>query len=81
MKTGEERELILDQNIATDWGTLGQLGWSPDGRYVLFTVGKFSSDEQSDGMVQLWRISAEGGIPQKVLEIEREKCSHYIFAL
>lgn len=37
---------------------LGTAIWSPDGKYVYFT-------ERKDG-TSLWRIPAEGGVPQKV---------------
>lgn len=76
---GGEPSILLnrkDLNLRDTDRFYAPFAWTPDGRYVLFTLGKFSSDEQSDGMVQLWRISAEGGMLQKVLEMEREKCFH-----
>ncbi len=51
---GEEKELCTPQE-ASGFETAM---WSPDGKYVYFT-------ERKDG-TSLWRIPAEGGIPQKV---------------
>ena len=67
---GEPRTLLegKDLNLRDTESFYGPFVWTPDGRYVLFITG---SDEQPDSMVQLWRISAEGGILQKLLE-ERE---------
>ncbi len=51
---GEEKELCTAQEARGFYAAL----WSPDGKYVYFT-------EQQDGM-NLWRIPAEGGVPQKI---------------
>lgn len=51
---GPEKEVCAPQESAG----FGMAMWSPDGKYVYFT-------ELKDG-TSLWRIPAEGGIPQKV---------------
>ena len=51
---GKENELCTTQETYNFYRAL----WSPDGRYIYFT-------ERSEG-TNLWRISAEGGKPQKV---------------
>jgi Tol biopolymer transport system component len=51
---GPEKELCAPQEAAG----FGMAMWSPDGKYVYFT-------ELKDG-TSLWRMPAEGGIPQKV---------------
>jgi len=55
---GEEKELCTAQEARGFYAAL----WSPDGKYVYFT-------EQRNGM-SLWRIPAEGGIPQKIWHSE-----------
>jgi Tol biopolymer transport system component len=63
---GEPRTLLDMKDLlgkGVDFG--GPFAWTPDGHYVLFATG------MSDEPDRLWRISAEGGIPQKLLE-ERE---------
>lgn len=51
---GKEKELCTSQEAdGFDWGF-----WSPDGKYIYFS-------ERSDG-TNLWRIPADGGMPQKV---------------
>jgi len=71
---GEPRTLVRKDPNLRDTDFFGApIAWTPDGRYVLFIIGKSPSDEQPDGMVQLWRVPAEGGIPQKVLEMEGEE--------
>jgi len=51
---GKEKELCTPQEASYFEIAM----WSPDGKYIYFT-------ERSDG-TNLWRIPAEGGIPQKV---------------
>ena len=51
---GEAKELCTPQEA----NGFDRALWSPDGKYVYFT-------ERQDG-TSLWRIPAEGGIPQKV---------------
>jgi len=66
---GETRELLrLDGPESFAWK--GSLSWTPDGREILFgtTRGDVSVPERT---TKLWRISAEGGEPQRLeLEIE-----------
>jgi Tol biopolymer transport system component len=50
---GKEKELCTTQDADRFYGA----EWSPDGKYVYFV-------EERDG-TSLWRIPAEGGIPQK----------------
>ena len=42
------------------------LAWTADGRYVLFVI--CSLDQPN--LTELWRVSAEGGEPQKLLEMD-----------
>ena len=39
------------------------IDWTPDGRYVIFGKGYNSIQKP---MVELWRISADGGEPQRL---------------
>ncbi|MFC1714048.1 sigma-70 family RNA polymerase sigma factor [Candidatus Poribacteria bacterium] len=64
---GEPRTLLNMKDFLGETSySSGPSAWTPDGRYVLFVTGPL--DEQPDSMVQLWGISVEGGIPQKLLE-------------
>ena len=69
---GEPRTLLRKDPNLRDTDFFGApIAWTPDGCYVLyFIIKKFPSDEQPDGMVQLWRVPAEGGKPQKLLEMD-----------
>jgi Tol biopolymer transport system component len=51
---GKEIELCTSQ----EGNYFGMAAWSPDGKYVFFTEMKDSTN--------LWRIPAEGGVPEKV---------------
>jgi len=65
---GETRELLRAQEPeAIAWNA--GLAWTPDGREVLF--GRERSTSLEDQTVELWRISAEGGEPEK-LELAME---------
>lgn len=55
---GEEKELYSVQ------GGFETAMWSPDGKYVYFTKNQEGTS--------LWRIPAEGGLPQKVWQSENE---------
>jgi Tol biopolymer transport system component len=56
---GKEKELCTTQEAdGFGWGCF----WSPDGKYIYFT-------ERSNG-TNLWRVPAEGGIPQKIWHSE-----------
>jgi Tol biopolymer transport system component len=50
---GKEKELCTSQEAIS----FNSANWSPDGKYIYFL--------DSDGN-NLWRVSAEGGMPQKV---------------
>ena len=39
--------------------------WTPDGRYVVFTKGK-GTQARGPRTVQVWRVAAEGGEPQRL---------------
>ncbi len=69
---GEPRTLLNKKDLnLREIGFFGApFAWTPDGRYVLFIIG---IDEQPGdiGTVQLRRVSAGEGIPQKPLK-ERE---------
>ena len=45
------------------------LAWTADGRYVLFGVYRPDQPEP----MELWRVPAEGGEPQKLLEMDGVK--------
>jgi Tol biopolymer transport system component len=47
--------------IEEGWST--SVAWSPDGKYLLFT--KIPEGEGKTGRIELWRISSEGGEPEK----------------
>jgi len=53
---GKEKELCTAQEASN----FEMAMWSPDGKYIYFTESKRSEE------TSLWRIPAEGGIPQKV---------------
>jgi Tol biopolymer transport system component len=58
-KGGNPRELfkIMEDNSSY----LSGLAWTPDGRYLMFTKKSGSEEE-----IGLWRISVEGGDPQRL---------------
>ena len=62
---GEPRELFRVQ--APDF-IEGFPAWTPDGKAVIFGIGKSSDDpeEVAEANVELWRIPAEGGQPEKL---------------
>ncbi len=62
---GEPRELLRLKEPES----IGSIVWTPDGREVIF--GKSRSTSLEDRKRELWRISAEGGEPQK-LELAME---------
>jgi len=63
---GGEPRILLDKkdfNLQDFWFG-APFAWTSDGRYILFYI---LIDEKPDSSVQqLWRVSAEGGIPQKL---------------
>jgi len=57
---GEVKEIWSFGEI--EWGTPGiHQAWSPDGRYILFAAPDLNDMRNCD----LWRVPAEGGIPEK----------------
>jgi RNA polymerase sigma factor (sigma-70 family) len=67
---GEPRTLLDKKDLnLREIGFLTPFAWTPDGRYLLFVTGTLN--EQPGSTVQLWRVSVEGDMPQKLLE-ERE---------
>ena len=60
---GESRTILNKKDLnLREIGFFGApFAWTPDGRYVLFVI-------ETDNITQLWQVSAEGGIPQKLLE-------------
>ncbi len=57
---GEPYELLRLQRQEQQEGIqIGSVAWTPDGRHVLFTKGVWPK-------LELWRISAEGGAPQRL---------------
>lgn len=65
---GPEKELCTPQEAPG----FGMAMWSPDGKYVYFT-------EMKDG-TSLWRIPAEGGIPQKVWH-SKNRADVYVYGI
>jgi len=62
---GEARELVRTQQLEMDVRLAGssQLAWMPDGHSLSFGKTMASQGQQK---FELWRISAEGGPPQKL---------------
>jgi len=61
LEGGELRELLrLEQYEGI---VFQSCAWAPDGRYILYGTGAFSMEKPQ---VELWRISVEGGEPQKL---------------
>ncbi len=65
---GEQRlfHRLQDKKICALNATGTGLAWTPDGRYVLFVIR--SVDQP--GPTELWRVTPEGGEPQKLLEMD-----------
>ncbi len=62
---GEPRELFRVQDQTLLGGvseTGGAVTWTPDGRYIFFTMRPDKNTDSYD----LWRLPAEGGLPQKL---------------
>jgi Tol biopolymer transport system component len=60
---GEPRELFCTDESLIFYETVR---WTPDGRYILFGQKGHSDDLAHHQTVELWRIPAEGGQPQKL---------------
>jgi RNA polymerase sigma-70 factor (ECF subfamily) len=68
---GEAGEILgLRNEGGESFEHVSPVAWTPDGRYLLFVRGKHSSDGSRIGLQELWRISAEGGESQKLMELE-----------
>jgi Tol biopolymer transport system component len=69
---GEPRTLLdrKDLNLRDTDRFDGPFAWTPDGRYVLFTIGGDPDLAVQEGLAELWQIPAEGGKPRKLLEME-----------
>ena len=65
---GEPRELLRLKDPERFCGSR----WTPDGRYILFGTRKRSPafPNHPDEPVELWRVPAEGGEPQKLLAMD-----------
>jgi Tol biopolymer transport system component len=50
------------------------IAWTPDGRYILFSMGEEGSEENKEKF-SLWRISPEGGEPIE-LGLNTSEISH-----
>ncbi|MCK5277050.1 MAG: PD40 domain-containing protein, partial [Cyclobacteriaceae bacterium] len=57
---GKEKELCTSQEA----DNFAQALWSPDGKYIFFT------EVLEGSRTSLWRVAAEGGVPQKVWHSE-----------
>ena len=64
---GEARELLRLKEPES----IGLLVWTPDGREVIF--GKNRSTSLEEQTPELWRISAQGGETQRLVELEMEQ--------
>jgi Tol biopolymer transport system component len=61
---GEPRELCrLEKGDGFTFGHNCEITWTDDGKYILYTVRNYKSDDQKR---ELYRIPAEGGEPQKL---------------
>ncbi len=57
---GEPHELLRLQRQEQQEGIqIMSVAWTPDGRHLLFSKGRYPK-------LELWRISAEGGVPQRL---------------
>jgi Tol biopolymer transport system component len=63
--SAKPRELLALKETET---ISGALAWTPDGRYILFFKGRKADNSQVSNS-ELWRIRAEGGQPEKLLEV------------
>ena len=71
---GEPRELCrFEDGIDIEAGA--PFTWTPDGKYILYTM---KSKKKENEKWDLYRISAEGGNPQKIWYSENEA---YLFSI
>ncbi len=76
---GGEPRILLDRkdlNLRDTHNLNPPFAWTPDGRYVLFTIRKWYTASIDDVLTELWQIPAEGGRPKKLLEIESSYRPH-----
>jgi Tol biopolymer transport system component len=68
---GKPRELLsLKQPETISLGApTASLAWTPDGRYLLFFKRRQADNNVQASNPELWRIRAEGGQPEKLLEV------------
>ena len=57
--------MSLNPSISSSFCASPPSAWTRDGRYVLFVMG----NRGQPGPTELWRVPAEGGEPQKLLEM------------
>lgn len=71
---GKPRELLNLKKPETLWwwGPVDSVPWTPDGRYLLFGKGPKADNGQVSNP-ELWRIRAEGGQPEKLLEVPMQQ--------
>ena len=70
---GGEPRILLDRkdlNLRDTHNLNAPFAWTPDGRYVLFTIRGDPDLAVQEGLAELWQIPAEGGKPRKLLEME-----------
>jgi Tol biopolymer transport system component len=67
---GNPREFLILKGPETipTYGPFGSVAWTPDGRYLLFFKGR-KADTGEVSNLELWRIRAAGGQPEKLLEV------------
>ena len=81
---GEPRELLrVHRPDFFNLGNYSALAWTPDGRALIFgkrtaASGTLEAAREGGTKVELWRISAEGGAPQRV-GLAMDRLSHLRF--
>ena len=81
---GEPRELLrVHRPDFFNLGNYSALAWTPDGRALMFgkrtaASGTLEAAREGGAKVELWRISAEGGAPQRV-GLAMDRLSHLRF--
>ena len=81
---GEPRELLrVHRPDFFNFGNYSALAWTPDGRELIFgkrtaASGTLETAREGGAKVELWRISAEGGAPQRV-GLAMNRLSHLRF--
>ena len=81
---GEPRELLrVHRPDFFNLGNYSALAWTPDGRALIYgkrtaASGTLEAAREGGAKVELWRISAEGGTPQRV-GLAMDRLSHLRF--